>query len=92
MVDALYNVMRRPIANDPEQKDMYHVARPQKDSKAKTVDDNDEKEGKSQKQMVESYTDMEEEPEQKESGAEEKPKGKGKYLDKDGNEHLDVFV
>ena len=92
MGDAIYKVMRQLSANDPYQKEMYRVDRPHKDHKPNLVDDDDAKEGKSQKQVVESYTGMEEETEHKETSLSEQPKGKGKYLDKDGNEHLDIFV
>lgn len=92
MVDAIYNVLRRPIANEPEKKDMYHVDRPHKDAEAKPVDDDDAKEGKRQKQMVESYTNIEDDKTHHEELPDEPIKGKGKYVDDEGNEHLDIFV
>ncbi|NVK25426.1 MAG: hypothetical protein HWE10_10905 [Gammaproteobacteria bacterium] len=92
MVDVIYNAIRRPVANEPSQKDRYRVGRTEKDAKAKVVDDDDAKEGKTQKQVVESYSDREDETSLDERLSQEKPNGKGKYLDKDGKEHLDIFV
>lgn len=94
MVDILYNVIRRPVATDPDRKDIYHVDRPHKDTKAKRVEDEDAKEGKDPSQYFAVIADCSESEKDEELEKELVPdhKGKGKYVDKDGVEHLDVFV
>lgn len=41
MVDVIYNILKRPIANEPDKKDIYHVDRAPKDGKVKRVEDDD---------------------------------------------------
>ena len=88
-MDAIYNALSRPLANEPDKKDAYRVDAPHKDAKSKQLEEDDAKEGKDQKQKVELYT---EDSEQNNEPELEAPKGKGKYIDKDGKERLDFFV
>ena len=94
MVDVIYNVLTRPIANDPDKKDVYHVDRAHKDAKVKRAEDDDAKEGKEQHQKFATYLEQEdsEKDELLEKKLEPENKGKGKFIDKDGKEHLDFFV
>lgn len=85
MVDILYNVMARPIPNEPDKKDAYHVDKAPKDAGLKRVEDDDPSSAKQ-----ESKNQKGNEQQQKEE--KEEPKGKGKFKDKDGVEHLDIFV
>lgn len=78
MVDILYNVINRPVANEPNKKDIYHVDKSHKDEAIKKINEDDPK----QQQQQESEN-KEQQPDQK---------GKGKYKDDDGVEHLDIFV
>lgn len=94
MVDVLYNVLTRPLATDPDKKDVYHVDPAQKDGKVKRAEDDDAKEGKEQHQKFASYLEAEEERKEDHLDKKLEPeyKGKGKFTDEDGNEHLDFFV
>lgn len=93
MVDVIYNALTRPLANDPDKKDVYHVDRAHKDAGIKPAEDDDAKEGKEQHQKFATYLAHEEQKdEQLEQKLEPEHKGKGKYLDQDGKEHLDFFV
>lgn len=85
MVDILYNVLARPIPNEPDKKDAYHVDKAPKDAGVKRLEDDDPSSGKQ-----DSKNQKDESKEQK--GSKEEPKGKGKFKDKDGVEHLDIFV
>jgi hypothetical protein len=86
MVDFIYNVVTRPIANEPDSKDVYHVPRAQKDPKAKAIEDQEPRDHRQQQQH---QAEQEEKLDEK---LEPKQKGKGKYIDDQGVEHLDIFV
>ena len=94
MVDVIYNVLTRPLATDPDKKDVYHVDPAHKDARVKKAEDDDAQEGKEQKQKFETYLGQEEERPEDELDKQLEPeqKGKGKFIDKDGKEHLDFFV
>lgn len=94
MVDVIYNVLTRPLATDPDKKDLYHVDPAPKDAKIKSAEDDDAKEGKEQHQKFATYLEMEEEKKDEvmDKKLEPEQKGKGKFIDKDGKEHLDFFV
>jgi hypothetical protein len=94
MTDIIYNVLTRPIPSDPDKIDAYHLAKVAKDAKVKRIEDdepnaNQEKpeqnKGETKEQAKGKETDNKE-------GAEQEKHGKGKYKDKDGVEHLDIFV
>ena len=61
MVDVIYNVLSRPLATDPDKKDVYHVDPAHRDGKVKRAEEDDAKEGKEQHQKFASYLEMEEE-------------------------------
>lgn len=94
MVDVIYNVLTRPLANDPDKKDVYHVDPAHKDAQVKRAEEDDAKEGKEQHQKFATYLELEEgqKEEQLDKKLEPEYKGKGKFIDKDGKEHLDFFV
>lgn len=99
MVDFIYNVIRRPIANDPEQKDIYHVDKAHKDAKTKRIEDDDPKQqgkqGSSSDEKGASKTDaVDAKSADLEKGKELTPpkKGRGKYVDENGVEHLDFYA
>lgn len=89
MVDIIYNVLARPIANEPAQKDVYHVDRTHKDAKAKRIEDDDPQ---SNQQQSSEQNNQQAEDNELDKKLEPKEKGKGRYVDKDGIEHLDIFV
>jgi len=90
MVDILYNVIARPIANEPSQKDSYHVDRAHRDARVKNIEDDEPKEQSNQQKH---------QPEQDEAKQEEldkrlenEKKGKGVYEDEEGKKHLDLYA
>lgn len=94
MVDVIYNILSRPLATDPDKKDVYHVDPARRDGKVKRAEDDDAKEGKEQHQKFATYLEMDDEPKDEQIDKKLEPayKGKGKFTDEDGNEHLDFFV
>ena len=88
-MDAIYNAISRPLANEPDKKDAYRVDAPHKDAKAKNLEEDDAKEGKKQKQELELYNEESEQSNEPDLTA---PKGKGKYIDENGKPRLDFFV
>lgn len=93
MVDILYNVMARPIATDPDKKDVYHVDKAPKDARAKKVNDDDpDKEGNRQQEPSADGESQNQQQEHSDQALTPKKQGKGKYIDKDGKEHLDFYA
>ena len=99
MVDFIYNVIRRPIANDPEQKDIYHVDKAHKDAKTKRIEDDDPKQqgkqGSSSEEQSSSKTDVADAKSadlEKDKELTPPKKGRGKYVDENGVEHLDFYA
>jgi hypothetical protein len=111
MVDFLYSVMRRPIANDPEKRDLYHVDRAQKDARTKRIEEDDPQDSgqhnSGNSNEDEQLDDQNQKSKNKQAhlaklkaATEEKAKeglvpckkGKGKYKDENGIEHLDIYV
>ena len=97
MVDILYNVLARPIANEPTQKDAYHVDRAQKDARIKNIEEDEPDKDRQQGQNKEKNeaTEVEPTPEGKlnlDERLENKKKGKGLYKDKEGKDHLDFYA
>jgi len=90
MADILYNVMTRPIANEPSQKDSYHVDRAHRDARIKNIEDDDPKEGNSQQQ--EGRESNESNQQELEQRLENEKKGKGLYEDEEGKKHLDFYA
>lgn len=93
MTDIIYNVLTRPIPSDPDQIDAYHLAKVAKDPKVKRVEDDDpnadqEKPKQKSKQNKGEESDAKDHSER----VNEDEHGRGKYKDKDGVEHLDIFV
>lgn len=84
MVDFLYSVITRPIANEPEPKSHYAVAAPFKDGKAREIDKDDPREKRRQIKKSEINEEL--------SNLPEEQKGKGVYRDKEGRRHLDIYA
>lgn len=94
MVDVIYNILKRPIANEPDKKDIYHVDRAPKDGKVKRVEDDDPSEENMNDHKASSYLEQDEEAKDDvlDKNLEPEYKGKGKFVDDEGKEHLDFFV
>lgn len=96
MVDMLYSVIGRPIANEPDQKDAYHVDKAPKDAKVKKTEEDDPQEqgrGSSNEQdKEEPVVEAIEKNPTKPDELTPKKKGKGAYIDDDGNQRLDFYV
>ena len=94
MVDAIYNILKRPIANEPDKKDIYHVDRASKDSKVKQVEDDEPKDPQHSASQASSYLEQDKEAndEKLDKKLEPEYKGKGKFVDDEGKEHFDYFV
>lgn len=92
MVDVLYNVMARPIANEPDQKDAYHVDRAHRDAGIKKLEEDDPHQGGGQSGSGEPQAEKEQDKEKLEKELQPKKEGKGKYVGKDGKEHLDFYA
>ena len=90
MVDILYNVMTRPVANEPSQKDAYHVDRAQKDAKAKEIQEEEPK--KNPQQNAKQEKQKEQTEKELDERLNEKKKGKGVYEDEEGKTHLDIYA
>ena len=90
MVDILYNVLTRPVATEPDSKDVYHIDPSPKDAKTKRIEDDDP--NKQNPQHHQKHNKQQEQEEELEKKLEPEQKGKGKYLGKDGKEHLDFFA
>lgn len=94
MVDAIYNILKRPIANEPDKKDIYHVDRAPKDSKIKQVEDDEPNNEQNHQSKASSYIEQGEEAQDEKLDKKLEPefKGKGKFIDGEGREHFDFFV
>ena len=108
MVDFIYNAIRRPVANEPDKKDIYHVDKTPKDAKAKRIEEDDpsnqqeqSSDEKPSKDGQSSTLNSQRKKMIKESGSDQphneheltpKKKGKGKYVDENGVEHLDFYA
>ena len=94
MADILYNVMARPIANEPSQKDAYHVDRAQKDARAKKIDDDEPRKQNSDQQSDREQNDQTEHTKSEilEQRLNKEKRGKGLYKDEEGKEHLDFYA
>jgi hypothetical protein len=93
MVDFLYNVIARPIANEPDKKDIYHVDRAHRDAGVKRIEEDDPHEnGQSQQHASSEEEAQEEHKSQLEKDLHPDQEGKGKYVGKDGKEHLDYYA
>lgn len=94
MVDVIYNILKRPIANEPDKKDIYHVDRAPKDGKVKRVEDDDPSDESLKDHQASSYLEQDEEARDDalDKSLEPDYKGKGKFIDDDGKEHFDFFV
>ena len=90
MVDILYNVIGRPIANEPDVKDRYRVDKALPDTKPKRVEDDEPNNQGSADQSQHEQHNKNDSPTDEELVPEQQ--GKGKYKDKDGREHLDIYV
>lgn len=88
MVDIVYNAIQRPVANEPDKTDVYHVDRTPRDAGVKKAEDDDPqkqgREGKKRKFAVEKDELNEE--------LAPKKQGKGKYFDENGNQRVDFYV
>jgi hypothetical protein len=89
MVDIIYNVVTRPIANEPDSTDVYHVPKASKEPKTKAIED---QEPRDQRQSQHQHRQHSETNKKLEEQLEPQQKGKGKYVDDQGVEHLDIFV
>lgn len=89
MVDLIYNAITRPIANEPDKKDIYHVDKANRDQKAKRIEDDDPQ---SQSRSNQEQEENQRQQKQLDKRLEKHQEGKGKYVDEDGVEHLDIFV
>lgn len=89
MVDLIYNAITRPIANEPDKKDIYHVDKANRDQKAKRIEDDDPQ---SQSRSNQEQEENQRQQKQLDKRLEKQQEGKGKYVDEDGVEHLDIFV
>lgn len=108
MVDFIYNAIRRPVANEPDKKDIYHVDKTPKDARAKRIEEDDPSnqqqqstDEKSAKDEQSSHPDDNQNKLIKASGTNNqnneheltpKKQGKGKYVDENGVEHLDFYA
>ncbi len=93
MTDIIYNVLTRPIPSEPDQKDVYHLDKVAKDAKIKQVDSDDPQPGGQQQNQAKQKDPKTEDEQNKQANDKDATKqGKGKYTDKDGVEHLDIFV
>lgn len=92
MVDFLYSVLTRPIANEPDKKNPYAINPAYKDGKSREISKDDPK-----KQHQQSSSKNEE---ALDSNSETKVavesdddfKGKGVYRDDEGRRHLDFYA
>jgi predicted GIY-YIG superfamily endonuclease len=91
MVDLIYNAITRPIANEPDKKDIYHVDKANRDQKAKRIED-DDPQSQSQSRSNQEQEENQRQQKQLDKRLEKHQEGKGKYVDEDGVEHLDIFV
>lgn len=89
MVDIVYNAIQRPVANEPDQKDIYHVDRTPKDARLKRTEEDDPKKQGRQPKSANPFA-MEDEALNEEM--QPKKQGKGKYLDEHGNQRVDYYV
>lgn len=87
MVDFLYSVITRPIANEPDKKDKYAIPPAYKDGKAMEV--SDEEPNKKGQQESEK---KDQEAKSKDDSPKESQKGKGIYQDAEGRRHLDIYA
>jgi hypothetical protein len=103
MTDIIYNVLTRPIPSDPDKIDAYHLAKVAKDAKVKRIEDDDPNADQEKPKKNNKHNKGETKGLSKEQGKEsdvndhgervnEDEHGRGKYKDKDGVEHLDIFV
>lgn len=92
MVDILYNAIQRPIANEPDKKDIYHVDRAHKDAGVKAIDEDDPNQHGKGRQAFQQANQDADKPAENEADLTPKKKGKGAYVDEKGNKRLDFYV
>lgn len=105
MVDFIYNAIRRPVGNEPDKKDIYHVDKTPKDARAKRIEEDDpseqqqggeaDNEDNLKDKATHKASELKSSDNEKKDNEHEltpKKQGKGKYVDENGVEHLDFYA
>lgn len=92
-MDVLYNVLARPVNNEPDKKDRYHIDRAQNDGQTKRIDEKDKENQGSEQQSSQQQSEQASDTDKKlDERLNEKKQGKGIYEDADGKKHLDFYA